>query len=116
MRFATERDTAGEMTSLVTGSISGRRDGNIDLSIAIDRIAQFVAHSKSMTINQAVLSLAGLMVTLFTIFAGFFKYYLDAKIEAVRAEIKAEGADLRTEMKAMELRLNERIDSRLIHR
>jgi hypothetical protein len=38
-----------------------------------------------MTTNQLFFALAGLMAT----FAGFFKYYLDAKIDPIREQVKS---------------------------
>jgi hypothetical protein len=40
-----------------------------------------------MTVNQAFFAMAGLAVTLFGLAMAFFKYYIDAKIDPVAAEV-----------------------------
>jgi hypothetical protein len=40
-----------------------------------------------MTTTQLFFALAGLMLTLFGLFAGFFKYYLDAKIDPLAKQV-----------------------------
>ena len=41
-----------------------------------------------MTTRQLFFALAGLMLTLFGMFGGFVKYYLDAKIDPLQTQVK----------------------------
>jgi hypothetical protein len=41
-----------------------------------------------MTANQLFVSMGGLMITLFSLGMAFFKYYLDAKIDPIAADVK----------------------------
>jgi uncharacterized membrane protein (GlpM family) len=40
-----------------------------------------------MTTTQAFFAIAGLMVTLFALAAGFFRYYIDAKIDPLSRNV-----------------------------
>lgn len=40
-----------------------------------------------MTTTQLFFALAGLMLTLFGMFGGFLKYYLDAKIDPLQTQV-----------------------------
>lgn len=40
-----------------------------------------------MTVNQMFFAIAGLLVTLFGLALGFFKYYIDAKIDPVSRNV-----------------------------
>jgi hypothetical protein len=46
------------------------------------------APPNEMTTNQLFFALAGLMVTLFGVFGVFVKYYLDAKLDPIQAQVK----------------------------
>ena len=41
-----------------------------------------------MTANQLFLGIAGLMITSFGVGMGFFKYYMDAKIDPIAVDVK----------------------------
>lgn len=64
-----------------------------------------------MTTNQ----LAGLMIALASALATGFKLYLDSKIELLRTEIRLESEKLQSKIKESENRLDQRINTRLIH-
>ena len=41
-----------------------------------------------MSTNQLFFAMGGLMVTLFGIFMAFVKYYIDAKVDPIAADVK----------------------------
>jgi hypothetical protein len=41
-----------------------------------------------MSTNQLFFAIGGLMVTLFGIFMAFVKYYIDAKVDPIAADVK----------------------------
>jgi hypothetical protein len=41
-----------------------------------------------MTTNQLFFAMAGLLLAMGSMFAGFFKYYIDAKIDPVASDVK----------------------------
>lgn len=47
-----------------------------------------------MSIEQAVITLAGVMVTVGAAIAGFGKYYLDAKVDTISAKIDGVSKNL----------------------
>jgi len=76
---------------------------------------------------QIIAALAALLGGIYAVVTRPIMALLKAEMETLRAEIKAESAILRTEIKTesasvrgelahVEMRLNERIDTRLIHR
>ncbi len=41
-----------------------------------------------MTTNQLFFAIAGLIITLFTLAMGFFKYYIDAKVDPIAENVR----------------------------
>jgi hypothetical protein len=62
---------------------------------------------------KLVASVGGVLITCVT---APIVLLMKSEIGKLRAEIKADIAELKTDMTAMEARLNTRIDTRLIHR